>query len=677
MPIGYATTITCFDDVAKLFPTAPGDIAARRDRVIAYANNTIAELIAVPENSRTYKNTVFAFDRAAEALRQEYALLDAVVSTHPNKNMREAAHKTIGTVRNRLIEISQDARINRALTAYEKTGKRRETLSREETCFLAKATASYARNGFTLPESKQRKISQLKKQIARLEQTFDKNINDDIKKIDITACELSGMTPEFINTLDSRFLNGTKLYTLSVTGPVITQISQNCTCEKTRKAVWNAYVNRAYPANKKILEKLINLRDRLARTLGYAHYADYEIANEMAGNAQTVERFLRDMHERSAKKVREEATRYLHNPTASVHATADNKIKPWDWPFIETAYRKKNYNLDERLIAEYFPLDHTIKKLIPVFEQFFGVGLTYMQAKNLWDPEIRVLEIRTQSHDPADGKLIGYILLDLFPRPNKYTHACCNHIVPHLKNKTDGDRAGVSLIIANFPAATREQPALLQHEHLTTFLHELGHAFHQVLRSTTMASLTIPEGSIDGIQIDFVEMPSQMLEEFAWQPEILHMIGSHYKTEKPLPEEFITKIITLKNFDSGSWVRRLLTGSYVSLNYFTQGEKKDIRAISKSVNNFCKPYLEQTKDNHWYASFGHLSGYGARYYSYLWSKVYARDLFEYIKKNGFLEAGRRYVEIVLAPYGSQSPHTLLRTFLGREPNSDAFFSDLT
>jgi len=263
----------------------------------------------------------------------------------------------------------------------------------------------------------------------------------------------------------------------------------------------------------------------------------------------------------------------------------------------------------------------------------------------------------------------------LYPRENKFSHACHDGIVSTYQNKSanNGFVPSVSVLIANFPKSTKDRPSLLKHSDVETFFHEFGHAMHALLGKTELASF-----SGTATKTDFVEMPSQMFEEWMWDKDMLEMVSSHYKTGVSLPDVLIDKMIALKRFDTGSFVQRQGWLGLIAFNCFKSGAKKDVKKIVQSLHEkYCEHIRFEPKTN-MYASFGHLCCYGAKYYGYMWSKVFALDLFETIKQEGLLnyEIGEKLINKVLGKGGSVDPNKLLVDFLGREPNQDAFLRDL-
>jgi thimet oligopeptidase len=290
-----------------------------------------------------------------------------------------------------------------------------------------------------------------------------------------------------------------------------------------------------------------------------------------------------------------------------------------------------------------------------------------------WHEEVQLIEIR----DKETRTLRGYVFLDLYPREHQYEHFCHSDVVSPTQLLDANGKVtmapAVACIIANFPRGQGDRPALLKHHDVGTFFHEFGHAMHHVLGSTELVAF-----SGTSVKLDFVEVPSQLFEEWAFDKEVLKTLSCHYHTGKSLPDDLVDRIIALKKFDSGWFVTRQCMLSLLSLEIYKPGAHKDIDAIRQQLAQEMMPMVCNDPDIHMQTSFGHLIGYGARYYSYMWSKVYAMDLFDAVKTQGLVnpETGKRLVDTVLAKGGSVDPEVLLKKCLGREPRTDAFFAYL-
>ena len=664
--MGQRVKIETIGDVVHLFPKSSQEIIDRTQKIMKKVRNEIDTIIALPDDKRTFENTAHALDRASEELSQEGAIFEMMTMVSPLEEIRNEAQKAKIVLQDFIVDaISQNKSLYQAFKRYADIKSPQENLNPEERYYIEEMLKGFKHNGLDLPDKDQEEVARIKKELGVVSTIFSKNINDDDRTVIVSKEELAGLTPEFLSKLK---VNEQGMYILGTDYPTYQEVMENCVVESTRKALWTAFSNRGYPANEKPLNDLIALRDDLAHKLGFASYAHYDIDDQMAKNPQTVEVFLNDIATRSTSKAQNEFEVYKKHLPVGVKLLPDGTVKPWDLAFIKATYRKEKFNLDDSIVAEYFPVKSTIEGLLKLYEKFFSIHLKQLSDVSPYGIEINAIQLNDLS-----GHLIGYLLLDLYPRPNKYTHACHISLVHGTKTNDGKATAGVSLIVANFPKPSPERPALLTHNDVVTFFHEFGHALHALFGKTEMAGFA---GT--NVKRDFVEMPSQMLEELMWNKDIIKEIGKHYKTEQPLPEALLDTMIKRKNLDSADYVRRQLVFAKTSLAYFKNGRLKDAMAIVHGYQKELRPYMAAMPEDRLQYSFDHLTIYGSKYYSYLWSKVYALDLFDYIKANGLLNEniGKRYVQCILSKGGSRPPQELLREFLGREPNSKAFFKDL-
>lgn len=704
-------------DISKLFPKTAVEIKKYVSEFIKDAQKKIDAIINIKPENRTFENTIKAFDTVSSLSDIAIFLhcLGALEMLSPKKDIRDAAQAEILKIQDFLIEkFSNNVILYKAIKEYAEnnttllgeptsksfTNKPMENLSQQEQAFIKETIEDYKRAGLDLPTEKLEEVKKLNKELAELELKFETNISQDNKAITATIAELDGCEQEFIDALEkehdcnSQACDSNKTFKTSCANkinaicktneddqtfilgtdyPTYFYIMDNCSVESTREKLYIAFSNRAYPENKNILLEMIAKRDALAKLLGFASYSHLDLDDEMAKNPETVTKFLQSLYEKSKNKAAQEFDLLRANLPESVKLAHDNKINAWDLRYIKNCYKKKYLKLDEQEIAQYFPTDKTIKELLDIYEQFFSLKFKVSDAKNLWHPDVKLIEIyeSTGQNTPEDQKNIGYLLIDLHPRENKFSHACQTTIIPAIK---DGSPS-LCIVIANFPKETKTKPALMQRDDVETFFHELGHALHSILGRTKIASF-----SGTNVKTDFVEMPSQMLEEWLNDKEILQKISSHYQTGEPLPDQLIEKIIQIKNFETGDFLQRQCLLATISLEYFANNNthSKDPKELFDATTSKMRKNIQYGSQDNMYASFGHLTDYGAKYYSYMWSKVFAIDMFCKIKKQGLLNpiAGLEYKEKILAPGGSIDPNILLRDFLGREPSQDAFFDNM-
>ena len=365
-----------------------------------------------------------------------------------------------------------------------------------------------------------------------------------------------------------------------------------------------------------------------------------------------------------------------------------------DVTFLMTRYTKKHLNVDETAISEYFPADATVRGLFDIYEKFLGIELVRHShlGDTFWHESVELLEVHTaprnaEGADPLET-LIGYIAIDLFPRAGKYGHACAHGVVKGvLRDASLADGVAkkysppVSVVLANFPKATADKPALLLFGDVVTLFHELGHAFHNLFGRTAMPTL----GGTNVLR-DFVELPSQMLENWCWQQSTLESLARHYKTGEPMPAQLLQGKIAAKNVFSGRDNLRQMQFASYSLELFSPTFAAQLAADTTDTTRFFNalrprvlPGLDYDESGHFECAFEHLLGYGASYFGYMWSQVFSADVFDYIQqRNGLLDPlmGRRYIAHIIGPGGSAQPAELLRRFLGREPRNDAFVKEL-
>ena len=658
------------EDIVSLFPTTPEQIKKNTQCYIHEAEERIAEYVAIPAEQRTFENSALALDQLVTLSNLAIFghAIAAVEYLSPNAALRQAAHDAGIEISKFVVEqMSNNTAIYHAFMAYVDGAAKTEQLSDSQEYFITETKKDFERAGLGLPDAQRQQASDIKKELATLTAEFERNIAQDNSFISVDRAGLEGLDDDFIATLKV-LDDGT--YRVGVDYPTFHRVMEQCAVEDTRMRLYDAFNNRAYPANDALLISIIAKRDQLAHILGFPSYAALDLDSQMVETPARAASFLTDLYLRAGAKEERELALITAQLPPLVTRTADGKLKPWDIPFIKSAYKKRMFSLDEQALADYFPTEKTVHALLDIYQKFFSLTFKEVPVHGLWDDNLKMLQVYKKQSDT----LLGTLLLDLYPRPNKYSHAAHMTIIPAVHDSATGlDIPDVSVVMANFPQATATKPSLLKRQDVQTFFHEFGHALHAIIGRTALASF-----SGTNVKRDFVEMPSQMLEEWLWDKDILRSVSSHYQTGEPLPDDVLDSIIALKQFDSGMSVRGQARYAMLALDYFANGAEKDPYAIAADLYTRMSPEYFFYPANHFYASFGHLTGYGAKYYGYLWSKVFALDLFMEIKKQGLLNPviGRRYADTILARGGSKDPQLLLIEFLGREPRIDAFMKDL-
>jgi thimet oligopeptidase len=660
--------IRTIDDLKELFSVRAQDIPVLTQRYIDQAKEQIQAIIALPDEQRTFANTMLAFDRMGIISNIDLfgAVCGVLKEVSPNEVIRNATREAIMQLSNFSVDwISGNVALYKALKAYAQGNGKTEILRDDERYFLDETMKEFKRAGLDLPEEQLEKVKQLKKELIDLSLAFSSNIANEKRTLECTRADLAGMPDDFINAL-KRTEHGT--FIVGTDYPTYFPIIENCVVETTRKRIFEAFWNRAYPANEKVLESIIAKRDELAHVLGFKSYAHLNLDNQMVKTPERAQQFIKDMLVKLNKKEQAEFDLLTKNLPASVTLTADGKFKPWDIMFVQNMYKKNNLSVDDEKVAEYFQLEPTLSAMFTLYENFFGVKFQEIESRGFWHPEVKLVKVL----DAQTGMLLAYLLLDLYPRDNKFNHAAHFGVLPGFIDDNQ-DWPAVSFVVANFSKSTATKPSLLKAKEVSTLFHEFGHAMHHILAKTRLASFA---GT--ATRHDFVEAPSQMLEEWLWDAQVLKQISKHYKTGESLSDEFINKIIALQQFDRGYFWQRQSFLSSIALAYFSDGANKDLSATWCDVYAKIMHHVVFDPAIHQYASFGHLEGYGARYYGYMWADVLALDIFDHIKEQGLLRpgAGKDYVEFVLSKGGSREPEDMMKEFLGRAPNNKAFLKHM-
>lgn len=652
--------------IASLFNVTPEEIKSNTSLYIEEAQKVIDSIIAVPDKKRSYTNTAKPYDNvcALSNLAIAQNIYSGLELVSPDESLRNAAHEAYIAIESFWVDqVSSNKKLYDAFLSYSAKNDDSENLSPQQRYFIQEVIVGFQRRGLSLANEILAQVNVLRKELTQLCSDFERNIAQDNRFITVRHEDLKGLDDDFIASLKT---TDDGLYILGVDYPTYFKVLENCSVEETRKQLYFAFNNRAYPVNEEILKTIIEKRHELANLLGYSDFAHCNIDGQMAHTPERAQRFIDDLSQKSLKKAVQEVELFKQNLPAGV-TLINGKLKAWDAAYIKNEYKKNHFNLDEEKVAEYFPMEKTIAELLDIYHQFFSIEFEEVHATGFWHEDVKVIRVL------QDNKLLGTLILDLYPRSNKFSHACHSTIVPSTYS-LDGNRIpDVSIVIANFSKPTETKPSLLKSSEVTTFFHEFGHALHAILGATEIASL-----SGTHTKTDFVELPSQMLEEWLNDKDILKKVSGHYITGEQLPDELIDTIIQLKNFNSGQFVTRQTWLAAISLAYFGPETNKDPYALMKELYKKYIPYGEFIEDTHFYTSFGHLTGYAAKYYGYLWSLVFALDIFKTIKQHGLLNPaiGKKYVQEVIGKGGAQDPNELLYNFLGREPNTDAFFEEM-
>ena len=585
----------------------------------------------------------------------------------PNAELRDSGQKAEQDVRNWMNALAQNEELYQAIKTYADT---KPKLQGERARLLKHALRDFRRSGVSLPKADRDKLKALKKQLTEISIQFEKNIREDETRVPLTKAELKGMSADWLKTQPQT--DG--VYLVGMDYPSFLPLMDYCDVEATRKKVWIVYKRRGGQKNVKVLERILKIRAQIAKLLKYKHTGDFETEVRMAKNAANVLAFykkLRPLLRKKAKLDFEEFTNAKREHTGNPKA----KLYPWDQSYYEKRLMKTKYAVDAEMVREYFPLNRVIDGLFSITQSLYGLeyrDITKQAGKyghKLWHPDVKFYEVRDKKSDTV----LGWFFLDLHPRPNKYGHAAQWGLRPRKRWKDGKLTKPLAALVCNFTKPTKDKPALLSHDEVETFFHEFGHCLHSILTEAEYG-----EFSGTAVARDFVEAPSQMFENWVWDAKVLAKFSTHYKTGKPLPADLLKGMIRARFLASGMKAEHQIYYGMVDMTYHTTPDGV-VDTTKVGLDLFGEIELYDPVPNTWFQSaFGHLTGYQAGYYGYLWSLVYASDMFQRFKELGMLnpKAGMYYRKKILARGGTVDAMDMVKDYLGREPKFTPFLKHL-
>jgi Zn-dependent oligopeptidase len=430
-----------------------------------------------------------------------------------------------------------------------------------------------------------------------------------------------------------------------------------------RRKLQNKFYNQAVSENTPLLAEAISIRARVADMLGYRTWADYQMELKMAEPDAVADFYDSVLPGLTAKAIVErealEALLQIDHP--------DEPLSVWDWVYYDTQQARTDFGVDQNDVAEYFPLESVIEGMFGITGEVFGISYEAIEA-DTWHEDVRSYRIT----DSDSSEPIATFHLDLHPRDGKYTHAACFSLQKGCRLPDGSYRNPVAAVLANFTTPTDASPSLLKHDEVVTLFHEFGHVLHFCLTEVEL-------GRFAGFDTewDFVEAPSQIMENWTWDGDVLRRFAAHHDTGEPIPGALVAGLTAIRDHNIGLKLLRQAYYGNLDLQFHTSGPEPDLHAIDRQLHAITQ--LEIHDDTFFAASFGHLmGGYDAGYYGYLWSMVYGDDMFSVFEAEGVLspEIGRRYRKEILASGASRDAIDHLRAFLGREPSTDAFLSKI-
>lgn len=633
------------------------DITALKDPVLALLRIDLETITSIPANERNFNNTVRALELAFAEVHELLATLSFVSNTSPDAAIRDTGTVVLDEIEQELIEISYDENLYTAVKEYE---ARKEPLGTAEAKLLKDMLRDYRRMGFELSREKRDELKQVVKEISEIENAYKKNLNDESDSLIVSEEDVVGIPSNILE----RFKKVEGGYEITLKYPDYLPFMQNAARSEKRRELAEKYFRRGGEANMEFVRSLMRLKRQRAHLLGYPNHAAYQTETRMAKTAEAAVSFENDLVEKLRPGVLQDIATLRALKKADGH---DEELMYYDIAYYINQDQKQRLDIDDEVVRPYFPLQKVIAGMFDIYQTLLGV--TFIEDRDVpgLHPDVKTYRIE------EEGVPIAYFFMDLHPRDGKYGHAAAFTISNGRELESGKYVMPVSGLVCNFTKPTATAPSLMTHGEVETFFHEFGHIMHE-----TLTRAAYPSQSSVSVAWDFVEAPSQMLENWVWDPAMLAKISGHYQTNEPLPAELLEKLLALKkHFQAYSEGRQVMLGTYdLALNV-----AESTPDLQELYSRLYKEHFDMTfpQDLFMAANFGHLVGsYSAGYYGYMWSKVYAADMFTRFAEEGLLnpKTGRAYRMWILEKGSSMEEIDLVRGFLGREPNNEAFLKEL-
>ncbi|HEV2009516.1 MAG TPA: M3 family metallopeptidase [Candidatus Limnocylindria bacterium] len=591
----------------------------------------------------TETNVLRPFNEIGVELSSAASECGLMAEVHPDPEVRAAADTIIQELSAFSTRLGQDRPLYTALGGLDPSAL--GPLARR---VVELARRDMRRTGTELSDADQERVRTVRAELVKVEQEFAKNIRDNVQDVALDPAQLEGLPPDYV-AAHSADANGKVHVTTNY--PDLIPFMTYAKDESARKALAIVNGRRAVPENVLLLEQMLAKRAELATLLGYTNWAEYASEDKMTGSAAAI----RDFIDRALAACRDSAAAEY---TALVAEKGSEPIGTWDTQYLLERVKARKYSYNGRELRPYFEYRAVRQAILDLSSELFGLAFTPVTME-LWHPSVETFAVR------VDGREMGHISLDMHPREGKFKHAACFTLVPGFKGRSKPH----GVLVCNFPDPNAQQgPALMEHSEVVTYFHEFGHLVHGIV-----------SGDIEWARVrrpsewDFIEAPSQFLEEWIYDYDVLRRFAKHVETGAVIPEALVRTLRDARDFGRGTHVQRQLMLSAISLRLHDRDPRglDTTQVVRDTSNEFSR--IVMPEGTAMQASFGHLEGYTALYYTYMWSLVIAKDMHGAFA-NGLmdLKQAKRYRDLVLAPGGTKPAGDLVQDFLGRSYGFDAF-----
>ena len=643
------------------------------EQAIAEAKAEIDAIVANGEEP-TFENTIEAMEYAGQTLNKVAGIFYNLMEANTSETLQEIAEK----VSPMLTEYSMYVSLNndlfqRVKAVYEQ--KDQLDLEQDQMTLLEDNYKSFVRGGANLSDEDKALYSKWSEELSLTTLQFSKNVlaATNAYTLHITdSTDLAGL-PDYVKAMGAEAAaeKGLEGWAYTLDYPSYSPFLKYSTNRELRKQIWMAYNTRAIGGefdNTDIVKKIVDLRIKIANILGYETYADYALEERMAKDKNTVNNFIMQLLKPSLN--------YAKKDVADVYAYAkkngfeDSQLMPWDFTFWSERYQEAEYSLNAEELKPYFQLESCIDAVFGLANTLYGITFHELDNVPVYHEDVKVYEVKDK-----DGRHLSLFYADFFPRASKRGGAWMTDFRGQSIRNGVEYRPFVS-IVCNFTKPTADAPSLITHDEFTTFLHEFGHALHGILAEGRYPSLT---GT--SVSRDFVELPSQIMENWAYEPEYLNSFAKHYQTGEPIPAELIEKIVAAKNYLAGYGQVRQLHFAYLDMAWHSRTSVPELGTV-EFEQSVLAPYnvMPAAEGAAFSCSFSHIfsGGYSAGYYSYKWAEVLEADAFSLFKEKGIFntEVAESFLKNILSAGGAQDEAIIYRNFRGHDPQPEALMKKL-
>ena len=648
------------------------------EQILADSRNQVQALLATPPAQWTWSNLIEPLDDMGEKLSRAWSPVSHLNAVMNSPELREAYESCLPLLSQYYTELGQ----NQALfEAYQQLANSAQfaTLDKAQQTIIEHALRDFRLSGIALPPEQQKRYGELQMRLSELQSTFSNQVLDATQawtKEISDAAQLDGLPDSALEqakqAAEARELDG---WLITLDFPSFYAVMTYATDRALREEVYTAFCTRASDQgpnagkldNGPIIDEILTLRQELAELLGFANYAELSLATKMADSTDQVLGFLRDLGQRSKSYAEED----LSALRAFAAEQGCSDLQPWDLGHYSEKLLQHRYAISQEVLRPYFPVNTVIKGMFGIVQKLYGIELREVEQFERWHADARLFEVTEH------GEVIGRFFLDLYARSHKRGGAWMDGCRDRRLLPSGELQRPIAHLVCNFtPPGSGGKPALLTHDEVTTLFHEFGHGLHHLLTRVDYASAS----GINGVAWDAVELPSQFMENWCWEPEGLALISGHFQTGEPLPQELLDKMLAAKNFQSGMGMLRQVELSLFDFElHVRENPELSAQQVLDKVRDETS-VLRAPAFNRFQNGFSHIfaGGYAAGYYSYKWAEVLSSDAFSRFEEEGVLneKTGRAFRDNILARGGSEEPMALFVAFRGREPSIDPLLRHL-